>query len=204
MSGHIYPQALAGLRDGTLVWTSSNIKAVLLGPNFIYNSALVYYSELRTADIIDTSAVMAHRTYTSGEAKGDPLGFLQLFSSQLVTHAVVYQDTGNPATSKLIAHYDSDSIVGAPKEADGEDEFLYSMIPPGYFFKFVDAELFGPINTHLLASNNALAELLGGISVTVPSLMIDSRLRVHTHVVCANPADVNDCCEPTIRSSRCE
>lgn len=204
MSGHIYPQALAGLRDGTFDWTANDIKAVLLGPNFVYDSSLVYLDELRVADIIDVSGAMDHRVYENGEAKGGPFPFLQLFSNLLIANAVIYVDTGDPAYSMLIAHYDSDSIIGAPKAADGEDEFLYSIIPPGYFFKFSSEELVGPINSYLLAGNVALGEIFGGLTLLLPDLLLDSRLRVHTHVVCANPKDPNDCCDPTIGSSRCE
>jgi hypothetical protein len=204
VSGHIYPQALAGLRDGTFDWTANEIKAVLLGPNFVYDSSKIYLDELRVADIIGSSGETDHRTFVDGEAKADPFPFLQLFSNLLIANAVIYVDTGDPAYSMLIAHYDSDSIIGAPKAADGEDEFLYSVLPPGYYFKFSSVELVGPINTYQLAGNVALAEIIGGLTLTLPDLLIDSRLRVHTHVVCANPADPNDCCEPTIGSSRCE
>lgn len=203
MTTHIYPSALVGLRDGTLSWTAEQIRAVFLGPNFTYDPSAVNVSELPAAHIIDTSDPIERRAYENGIAAGGPAAFIQLFDNKIITHVVLYQDVGDPAYSPLIIHYDSDSIIGAPKPALGTDEFVYALTPPGGFFQFTSAELLGLINSHLIAANFALAELSGGLTLVLPSVLLSGALRVSTHAVCVPREEAENCCEPTIRSSRC-
>ena len=203
MTVHIYPSALVGFQNETLDWTAEEIKAVLLGPGFSYDGSLVYFDELPAQHIIEVSADMGNRTFANGLAVADPAAFLQLLSSLEITHVVLYQDTGDVQYSPLIAHYDVESIIGAPKVPTGEDIFVYYISPPGGFFQFTDGELVGPIDTYLLADDIAIAELEGGITLVLPSVLLDTGLNVHTHVVCRPPEEGEDCCEPTIRSSRC-
>jgi hypothetical protein len=201
---HVYPAAVVGFQNETLDWTAEDIKAILLGPGFSYDGSLIYVDELPSQHIIATSNALENRTFANGLAVADPAGFLQLLSNLEITHVVLYQDTGAPAYSPLIAHYDVDSIIGAPKTPTGEDIFVYYISPPGGFFQFTDGELVGPIDTYLIADDIALAELEGGITLVLPSVLLDTRLNVRTHVVCAPPEEGDDCCEPTIRSSRCD
>lgn len=201
---HIYPSALVGFQNETLDWTAEEIKAVLLGPGFEYNGALAFFDELPAQHIIEVSANMGNRTFDNGLAVADAAAFLQLLSNLEINHVVLYQDTGNLQYSPLVAHYDVESIIGAPKTPTGEDIYVYYISPPGGFFQFTDSELVGPIDTYLLADDIAIAEIEGGITLVLPSVLLDTALNVTTHAVCAPAEEGDDCCEPTIRSSRCE
>jgi hypothetical protein len=186
-----------------LDWTAEEIRVVLLGQGFTYDPTAVYVSELPAADIIAVSDEVVNRSYEEALAAGDAAPFLQLLDNKTITHAVIYQDTGDPAYSLLIAHFNSDSITGAPKPAVGVDQFVYPPFPPGGFFQILDNELIGAINTYLLAGSVALAEISGGVTLVLPTLVLSTRLDIHTYVVCAGPDEPEDCCEPTIRSSIC-
>lgn len=203
MTTHIYPSALVGLRDGTLSWTAEQIRAVFLGPNFVYDPSLVNVDELPAAHIIDTSDPIARRTYENGLAAGGPAAFIQLFDNKIITHVVLYQDVGDPVYSPLIMHYDVDSIIGAPKTPLGNDEYVYALSPPGGFFQLTSSELLGLINSYTIGANFTLAELEGGLTLVLPSVLLAGALRVHTQVVCVPREEAENCCEPTIRSSRC-
>lgn len=204
MASHIYPVALTALLNETLDWTAEDIKVVLLGPSFVFDSTLVYASELPAQHIIATSAAVANRTYEDGVARGDAAAFLQLLSNQEITHVVLFQDTGDPQYSMLIAHWDSDDVLGAPLLPLGTDEYVYTPLTPGGWFQLLDDTLEGLINGYLLGGDFALAELVGGATFVLPELVLGSALNVHTHVVCANADESESCCKPTIRSSRCD
>jgi hypothetical protein len=206
MAATLYPTALAALLAETLDWTAEEIHVVLLGPSFVFDPTLVYASELPSAHIIIISELgLANRSYDDGVARGDPAAFLQLLSNQEITHAVVFQHVGDLQYSPLIAYYDADNILGAPLPPLGLDVFLYSPVEPGGWFQVIDSDLIGLINTELLGSGDlAIAELSGGLSLVMPTLQLGNRLNVNTHVVCAGPDEPDDCCEPEIRSSRCD
>lgn len=205
MTSHIYPSALLGLLDESLDWTAEEVKAVLLTGNFVYDPSQVYVDELPAEHIIAVSEEgLANRTYVNGLAYGDPAVFLQLSSPLSISQVVLFQDTGDPAYSKLLMHYDVDSVIGAPKIPRGEDEFVYPIFPFGGFFQLTDEELFGPISTTLIGGPLAISELEGGVLLILPSVLLDSELNIHTHVLCIPSDEPEDCCEPTIRSSRCD
>lgn len=203
MTAHIYPAAAIGFQNETLDWTAEEIKAVFLGPSFSYDGSLVYLDQLPSQHIIAISDAMENPEFDNGQAVAGPAAFLQLLSTQEITHVVLFQDTGDPAYSPLLVHYDSDSIIGAPKTSTGEDQFVYYLSPPGYFFQFSSEELVGPIDTHVLAEELALGELEGGVTVLFGDVFLGSRLTVSTHAVCVPAEEGDDCCEPTIRSSQC-
>lgn len=205
MSATIYPSALAALLNDTLDWTAEEIKVVLLGPSFIFDPTLVYLSELPSEHIIAISELeLGNRSYDDGIALGDPAEFLQLVSNQLITSVVVFQDTGDPQYSPLIAYYTGDSVLNTPMPAAGMDLYVYAPVEPGGWFQVVDSDLVGIINSHVMGDDFSIAELSGGLSLVLPTLQIAGRLEVNTHVVCAGPDEPEDCCEPEIRSSRCD
>lgn len=205
MASHIYPFALAALEAGTLDWTEEEIHVVFLGPSFIYDPSLVYASELPAQHIIATSELgLANRSYEEGVARGDPAAFLQLLSNQEITHVVVFQNTGDAQYSMLIAHWDADDILGAPQLPQGTDLFVYTPVSPGGWFQLLEDVLEGAINSYLISADVALAELLGGTLLVMPELVLGNRLNVNTHVVCVGPDETDNCCEPEIRSSRCD
>jgi hypothetical protein len=185
-------------------WLAHEIVIALMAPAFVVDFSQLYADSLPDGDIIRVSDPMTGRTYVDNIAGGEPAAFLQLFDTRAISHAVIYQDTGDIAYSPLVAYYDEDNIFGAPLVSEGLDQFLFGSFPPGGFWKFGSNPLIGEINTYLLAGNVALSELTGGDTIVMPQLLLSGRLTVTTQAICATPDEPNDCCEPTIRSSICE
>jgi hypothetical protein len=205
MSATMYPSALAALLAETLDWTAEEIKVALIGPSFIFDPTLVYFSELPSEHIIAVSEEgLANRSYEDGVARADPAAYLQLLSNQTITRVIVFQDTGDPQYSPLIAYYDVDSLIGAPQVPVGLDIFVYAPVDPGGWFQIVDDEELGLINGTVIGQDLSIAELSGGLSLVMPDLFLGSRLNVHTHIVCARPDQTENCCDPVIGSSRCD
>jgi hypothetical protein len=192
MSATLYPTALAALLNETLDWTAEEIHVILLGPSFVFDSSAVYVDEIPPEHIIATSVIgLTNRSYEDGVARGDPAEFLQ--------------DVGDPAYSPLIAYYDEDNVLGVPKLVQGTDEYLYAPLDPGGWFQIVDSDMIGPIGSYGLGDDQvSIAELDGGLSLVMPVLLLQGALNVSTHKVCATPDEDDTCCEPTIRSSRCD
>jgi hypothetical protein len=204
MGAQLYPSTLASIQDEVFDWTANDIVAVLMAPAFAPDFSQIYADALPDADIIGTSSPITNRTYVNQIAAGDPAAFLQLFDTRAITHAVLYQDTGDLAYSPLLAYYDSDNILGAPLISEGLDQYLYGSTPPGGFWQYIVAPLTGEINTYLLAGNTALAELEGGDIIVLPELLLSGKLTVTTQKACASIDEPDTCCRPTIRSSICE
>ena len=203
MAAQLYPSAFADLQDGTFNWLASDIRCILLGPAFVPDFSAVFVDEIPTAPIIATSTPVNNRTFLNGVAQSSPAEFLQLLDNQAITSAVLYQDVGDPAYSPLISFYDGVNFLGTPLVPLGLDQFVYPSAIVGWF-QFVEAELTGEINTYPLAGPVALAELIGGDVLTLPSLLLGGRLVVNTQAVCATPDEPDDCSPPRIRSSICE
>lgn len=205
MSATMYPSALAALLAETLDWTAEEIRVVLLGPSFIFDPTLVYFSELPSEHIIAVAEDgLANRSYEDGIARGDAAAFLQLFSNQAITNVVIYQDTGDDQYSPLIAYWPVEHVIGAPLVPLGTDQFVYTPVEPGGWFQIVDSDLVGVINSYVMGDDFAVAELSGGLSLVLPDLFLGSRLNVNTHIVCARPDQTDNCCDPVIGSSRCD
>lgn len=205
MTASIYPTVLSDILNETFDWTAEEIRVLLLGPSFIYDPFAQYLNDVPPEHIIADSVLgLANRTYEDGVARGDPAEYLQLLSNQLISGVILYQDVGDDAYSPLIAYYPSTDVLGTPRAAIGEDIYVYTPVDPGGWFQIVDEVLEGTINGGVLGGNLSLAELSGGLQLVMPTLLIDGRLNVGSHVICAPASGGDDCCEPTIRSSRCE
>lgn len=205
MTTHLYPTALAGLLDDSFDWTTEEIKAVLLTENFVFDPAAISVDEIPPEHIIATSLEgLTNRTFENGIAYGDPAQFLQLLSPLSISQVILYQDTGDPAYSTLVMHYDGENVIGAPMIPVGTDVFVYALFPPGGFLALTDDPFLGPLSTFALGDDVTITELSGGLVLVLPSVVLGGRLNVHTQVVCAPHEESESCCAPTIRSSRCD
>lgn len=200
----LYALGYNGLVDESIDWENDDIRALLLGPSFVFDSAKQYRDEIDDAHVIGTSELLENASYEDRLASGIPFEFLQLTSSKLVSHAIVYKDTGDDAYSPLIAYYATEDLTGVPFAPAGLNYYLYPNVTGGFFQLTGDPEITGPINTFLLAGPWALVELDGGLSFSVPVVYIGGKLVVTTQAVCATPDEPDDCCEPTIRSDQCD
>lgn len=203
MAASLYPTAYAGLLSGDIDWTALNVKAVLLTGSFVYDSGHIFRDEIHEDFVIAESDAVETPTYVDGVAGGQPAAFLQLLSNKEVQHVILYDDTGDPAYSRLLLYLDADAVDGVPFIPQGLDYFLYPVTPPGGFFSIEGEESTGEINSQPLGAPFALGESQEGFFSEIPQLVFGGRLVVRDRV-CATPSEVQSCCKPTIRGSLCE
>lgn len=202
MSAALYPSAFAGLQDGTFDWLADEIRVLLMGPAFIPDFSEEFVDSVPANSTIDNGDNLTSRTFVNGLAQSDPSQHLQLFDLKAITSVVLYQDTGDPATSPLIAYYDGENLFGSPLVSEGLDQFVFPDAINGWLI-FSESEFVGEINTYELAGDTTLAlgEVVGGDTQDASVLFLSGRLVVNTQAVCATPDEPEDCTPPRIRSS---
>lgn len=207
MAARVYPVAAQALVDGTLEWEGGTFKALLLAQGFVYSASHVYRSDISNTFVIDTSsAVDVPDVIGEGDARvysaRSPIKWAQIFDDRSAHHVVLFEDTGTAATSRLLVYWDSDSILGAPLEVDGEDYFLYAFTENGGYFRIVPGETVGQLSTTPLADNLTLGETLGESALLAFDVYLGRRLLASDRA-CAPRSGVESCCQPVISRSSC-
>jgi hypothetical protein len=107
MADFLYTKAKEGFLSGGLAWSGS-IKAVLVDTgNYTPNAAThQYLSDIPVGARVATSGALANLTTADGVADADDVT-LSSVTGATVEAIVLYKDTGDPATSPLIAYLDS-------------------------------------------------------------------------------------------------
>lgn len=205
MSGRLYPFAAAQLIDETLDWEGGTIKALLLAEGYVFSTSHVVREDINDNFVIATSEALIDPSisddgvYTGAGA----FRWLQLLDPKTVYQVVIFDDTGDDAYSPLIAHWDSDGLIGAPLQLQGEDYFLYAVSPPGGFFQIASGDLLGPLATYQLAGAYALGEIQGSTSYLIPDLVLGRRLVVSDRI-CIPSSGLNSWCgDPVIKGTPC-
>ena len=124
MANAVYPKfkqrliAAASLTNTTAVDMSSNtIKIALIDTGtYTYSSTHEFYSSASSA-AVGTPQTLASKTFTNGVFDAADATFSALTGNS-VEALIVYKDTGNTATSPLIAYLDT-SVTNLPITPDG-------------------------------------------------------------------------------------
>ncbi|MGL4557155.1 MAG: hypothetical protein ACRCV5_06610 [Afipia sp.] len=130
---------------------------------------------------------------------------MQLADNRVPYHVVLFDDTGDDPYSPLISYHGSDKVDGLPVALQGANYFLFPVNPPGGFFSYgTNVDAVGMLGSYGLADPYALAETDGGTLYSIPTLVFGLDLDVNERI-CLLPdvVDSDECCRPTIRSSRC-
>lgn len=121
MSNGLYDKARKKFLDGDIDWLSDNIKAVLVD-TADYTVDLAndeFLSSIAAGARVATSGNLANKTSTGGVADADDIT-LATVSGDVSEAVVIYKDTGDAATSPLIAYIDS-ATSGLPVTPNGGD-----------------------------------------------------------------------------------
>ena len=124
MANGLYTKSKEGILDGSIVWTTSNVKALLVdtGSYTVDLSTHQYLSDIPAGARVSTSPLVSSRTATNGTADcADPTWSTVTGSS--VEAVVFFVDTGSATSSRLIAYFDT-GITGLPFTPDGGDVTL--------------------------------------------------------------------------------
>ena len=106
MANALYPLTKAKMMQAQLDMSSATIKAALLDTGTVaYNAAHDFYNDI-SAGVVGTPQTIGSKTFISGTFDGADITFTGV-SGASAEAIVIYEDTGNVATSKLIAFLDS-------------------------------------------------------------------------------------------------
>lgn len=111
-------------KQALLEFTANNdldgqtVKVALVTAGYTYNSADQYYSSVSAA-VVGTPQTLGSKTFTNGVFDAADVLFTSVTGSQVVS-LVIYIDTGNAATSPLVAFIDT-GVTNLPVTPNGGD-----------------------------------------------------------------------------------
>lgn len=116
MANSLYNKARQAFMSGGIDLTANNIKAVLLDADYVFDPTHEFLPSV-SAEAVATSANLTTKSVTDGVFDADDLIFAGLTGNP-ATSLVVYQDTGTPATSRLILYVDEGTFPITPNGGD--------------------------------------------------------------------------------------
>ena len=118
MASAIYPIAKQGMLSGSFNLPTDTIRAVLIDTGtYTYSTAHDFYNDL--SGVVGTeSGVFGTKTVTNGVFDAADITFSAV-TGATVEAIVIFQDTGNVATDRLIAYVDT--ATGLPVTPNGGD-----------------------------------------------------------------------------------
>lgn len=120
MANGLYDKGRQGFLDGTISWSSDNIKIVLVdaADYTVSLSTHEFLSDIPSGARVATSDNLTTKTSTSGIADADNVTFTAVTGDPSEA-IVIYKDTTNASTSPLIAYIDT--ATGLPVTPNGGD-----------------------------------------------------------------------------------
>jgi hypothetical protein len=121
MANGLYISAKEGFLNGTVNFSTDNIKALLVdtGAYTVDLTTHANLSDIPTLARIATSSNLSSKTVAGGAADAADVAFTAVVGPT-VEAIVLYKDTGSAATSRLIAYIDT-GVSGLPVTPNGGD-----------------------------------------------------------------------------------
>lgn len=115
---NIYVQARSRWLTGSLNCLSDPLSMVIVGPAFTFDNGDSFVNDI--AGIIGTKKPVTVTGVDQGMVQCEPVTFLAVPAGATVAGLVLFQDSGDPITSLLIAHMDrrADSVPLNPLVGD--------------------------------------------------------------------------------------
>lgn len=111
-------------KQALLEFTANNdldgqtVKAALVTAGYTYSGSDQYYSSV-SASVVGTPQTIGSKTFANGVFDGADVTYTAVTGSQVVA-IVIYIDTGNTATSPLVAYIDT-GVTNLPVTPNGGD-----------------------------------------------------------------------------------
>ena len=108
MANSLYDKGREGFLDGSIDWDTDVIKVVACDsgytPNLLTDTDL---ADVTAGARVATSPALTSKTVTGGVADADDPVFSSVAAGKTIVRVVLYKDTGNQATSRLIGMVDT-------------------------------------------------------------------------------------------------
>jgi len=118
MANALYPKFKESALQAGVNMSSGTVKVALVDTGtYTYNAAHQFVSSL--SGVVGTAQTLGTKTFTNGVFDAANAAFPAVTGNS-VEALVIYVDTGNPATSPLIAYIDT-GVTGLPVTPNGGD-----------------------------------------------------------------------------------
>lgn len=128
MANALYPSILTTLLSGGINLLTANLKVSLVSGSYTYNGTHQLWSQV-SGNAIGAPQSATGITITSGRFDCADVLFPSVASGALIGSVHLWDDTGTPATCRLVGHFDT--MPGLPAEGNGGDITIAS--PSGWF-----------------------------------------------------------------------
>lgn len=120
MANVLYDPGREGFLDGSIIWSTGNIKVTLVR-GYTFSAAHKFLSDVTGAGgtLVATSANLSSKTVTNGIADAADFTYTAVGAGAACNDLVCYQDSGVAGTSRLI--FRIDTATGLPVTPNGGD-----------------------------------------------------------------------------------
>lgn len=113
MANAVYPKFKEQALQGGVNLSAGAVKVVIVdAEEYTYNAAHEFLSDIPSGGRIAISPALANKTFANGLFDADNVSIPSVTGDQSEI-IVLFIDTGNPATSRLIAYFDT-GVTGLP------------------------------------------------------------------------------------------
>lgn len=135
MQSQLYPYARELFATQQLSWTTGVWRGLLLPVSYVPNFNNRFLSEIFPGVRVAISEEIGNKTATNGICTGTHVRFPLLFDNRLISQAIIFKDTGDEATSPLVAYIGDEDLVSEPFQALGLDYYIFPNVVEGGFFR---------------------------------------------------------------------
>lgn len=119
MANALYAKGKEKILSGAIDFTTDTIKVALVKNDYAQNLATDEFYTSISAHVLDTPETLAGKSITAGVFDASDATFVAVVAGDTSEGVVIYKDTGDNATSPLIAYIDT--ITGFPLATNGGD-----------------------------------------------------------------------------------
>jgi hypothetical protein len=117
MANKFYPKGAQKVLSGAINFSADTIKAALVPAAYTYSDTHEFLSELGA--VVGAAVELQNKTVAGGVFDADDISFGAVAAGSTVKAIVLFKDTGNAATSSLLAYYDV--VTGFPFSTNGSE-----------------------------------------------------------------------------------
>lgn len=128
----IYTPTRQKFLRGQIDWNVSDMYVCLVDNQYTFDTNHEFLDSIPAPSRIATADI-PNETSVNGFAQGGSAQFIGLSSPSTIMAVVIFRNTGDPATSELVAFYDD--VVGIPFTPVGLDYFVSQDLTFGGFFR---------------------------------------------------------------------